>query len=132
MGTDDPINTRPDGWAALPGRHHERTTRGRSVGHRRAPLRFPIGTSMDHALRDARTRKRMLEAAQCAIEGHARDEVLLVEVLLGRDPNALACAASQLPGILRWMRGCALDAADAEGVQQCTDLLTQLEDQHRA
>jgi len=85
MGTDDPINTRPDGWAALPGRHHERTTRGRSVGHRRAPLRFPIGTSMDHALRDARTRKRMLVAAQCAIEGHARDEVLLVEVLLGRD-----------------------------------------------
>jgi hypothetical protein len=102
------------------------------VGQRRAPLRFPIGTSMDHALRDARTRQRMLNAIQCAIEGHARDEILLVEVLLGRDPNALACAEPQLPGVLRWMRGCALDADDADSAQQCTDLLTQLEDQHRA
>ena len=87
---------------------------------------------MDHALRDARTRQRMLNAIQCAIEGHARDEILLVEVLLGRDPNALACAEPQLPGVLRWMRGCALDADDADSAQQCTDLLTHLEDQHRA
>lgn len=87
---------------------------------------------MDNALRDARTRRRMLEAVQGVLRDGVRGEVLLVEVLLGRAPNALSCTPQQLAGILRWMRGCALDAGDAEGAQQCARLLTQLEVQHRA
>ncbi len=132
MGSAKPEGDPPADGPAASGRNGRPTRAGAAVPRRRAPLRFPHGTSMNNALRDARTRRRMLEAVQGAVADGGRGEVLLVEVLLGRDPNALTCTPQQLPGILRWMRGCALDAGDAEGARQCTELLARSEDQYPA